>query len=101
VFDFADMSIPLYVGALQHGRREGEIILHVDVGCPHLAARQPRSPPPLAATKKQRLDTRARLCTLCDPDRPKRRRAARRATPTPKKDDSPLTLEEWRARQND
>ena len=58
--DFADLSIPLYVGAKRHGRRGREIILHVDAGCSHLTARR-RSPAPLIATREQRLTPRSSL----------------------------------------
>jgi hypothetical protein len=99
--DFADLRIPLYVGAKQHGRRGGEIILHVDVGCPHLTARR-RSPPPLVATREQRLNGSARLCLLCGDDtKPKGCRSGRRGNRTLRGNTPPSTLEEWLDRQND
>lgn len=81
---------PLYVSAQTKGMRQGERILHRDVGCASLISFDE----PTVATTAQRNE--GRLCLLCGyDDRPTRRGRPRRRV----EKIEPLTLEEWRARQ--
>lgn len=81
---------PLYVSARTEGKRDGERILHRNVGCAALI----RFDEPTLATADQRHE--GRLCLLCGYDvRPTKRGRTRRRL----EKIEPLTLEEWRRRQ--